>query len=84
MSRIKTYLWPTGSLVEFGSKMTGYGAGEHEYDFVDFVPGQLFMVTRHLSEDMPMYEGLIIDKDDEVGLYAFDKDELEQYGNIIQ
>lgn len=74
------FAWPVGSLIELQHRMTGYGSGDGAYDFTDFEKGQVFLITRYLAEDIPMYIGYILDKDDEVHEYGFDQDDLERIG----
>lgn len=74
------FLWPVGSLVELQHRMTGYGSSDGAYDWTDFEEGQVLFITRHLAESMPMYIGFILDKDDELHEYGFDRDDLEDLG----
>lgn len=75
---------PVGTLVELNKDMVGYGDGQTTYDYTNFVVKQVFTIVRHLAESNPMYIGWIIDKADTVGLYAFDRDELEQFSKVLR
>lgn len=75
---------PVGTLVELGKDMVGYGDGQTTFDYTNFHAKQVFTVIRYLAESNPMYIGWIIDKAESVGLYAFDRDELEQFGKVLR
>ena len=74
------FLWPIGSLIELQTRLTGYGSDDGCYDYIPFEEGQILFITRYLAESMPMYIGLILDKDGEVHEYGFDREHLEECG----
>ena len=74
------FAWPVGSLIELQCRMTGYGSGDGCYDWTDFDKGQVLFITRYVAESVPMYIGYILDKDDEIHEYGFDRDDLERIG----